>query len=46
MRATASNHATGRSVPFYPIPDEAITQPYWIEGGAPGSAIPAAIATC
>jgi hypothetical protein len=23
------DHATGRSFPFYPIPDEAITQPYW-----------------
>ena len=34
------NHATGQSVPFYPIPDEAISQPYWIEGGAPGSADP------
>ena len=30
------NHATGQSFPFYPIPDEAITQPYWIEGGYPG----------
>jgi hypothetical protein len=34
------NHATGASYPFYPIPDEAITQPYWIEGGAPGNANP------
>jgi hypothetical protein len=32
------DHATGASYPFYPIPDEAITQPYWIEGGAPGNA--------
>ena len=31
------NHATGQSFPFYPIPDEAITQPHWIEGGYPGS---------
>jgi hypothetical protein len=31
------NHATGESVPFYPIPDEAISQPHWIEGGAPGN---------
>jgi hypothetical protein len=23
--------------PFYPIPDQAITQPHWIEGGDPGS---------
>ena len=29
--------ATGRGVPFYPIPDEAITQARWIEGGEPGS---------
>lgn len=26
------------SFPFYPIPDQAITQPYWIEGGPAGSA--------
>jgi hypothetical protein len=31
------NHATGQSFPFYPIPDEAITQAHWIEGGYPGS---------
>src|SRR5688572_14284710 len=31
------DHATNRSVPFYPIPDEAITQAHWIEGGEPGS---------
>ncbi len=30
------NHATGASLPFYPIPAQAITQPHWIEGGAPG----------
>jgi hypothetical protein len=30
------DHSTERSVPFYPIPDEAITQPYWIEGGPAG----------
>ena len=34
------DHATGRSVPFYPVPDEAITQPYWIEGGPAGRANP------
>ena len=34
------DHATGRSFPFYPIPDEAITQPYWIEGGPAGNASP------
>jgi hypothetical protein len=34
------DHATGQSYPFYPIPDEAITQPYWIEGGAPGNQSP------
>ncbi len=27
------DHTTGQSFPFYPIPDEAITQPHWIEGG-------------
>jgi hypothetical protein len=31
------DHATDRSYPFYPIPDEAIAQPYWIEGGYPGN---------
>lgn len=34
------NHSTGDSYPFYPIPDEAISQPYWIEGGPPGSSDP------
>jgi hypothetical protein len=28
---------TGRGVPFYPIPPEAIGQPFWIEGGPPGN---------
>ncbi len=31
------NHTTDQSFPFYPIPDEAITQPHWIEGGEPGN---------
>ncbi len=31
------DHMTNRSIPFYPIPDEAIAQPHWIEGGDPGS---------
>ena len=31
------NHATDQSYPFYPIPDEAITLPHWIEGGQPGN---------
>jgi hypothetical protein len=31
------DHATNTSFPFYPIPPEAITQPYWIEGGDPGN---------
>ncbi len=30
----------GVGVPFYPIPDQAITQPYWIEGGPPGNQNP------
>jgi hypothetical protein len=34
------DHRTGQSYPFYPIPDEAIMQPYWIEGGPPGSTDP------
>jgi hypothetical protein len=31
------NNTTGVSFPFYPIPDEAITQAHWIEGGEPGN---------
>jgi hypothetical protein len=31
------DQTTGLSVPFYPIPDEAITQAHWIEGGEPGN---------
>jgi hypothetical protein len=31
------DHANGDTpFPFYPIPDQAITQDYWIEGGYPG----------
>lgn len=30
------DHSTGRSYPFYPIPPQAVTEPYWIEGGPPG----------
>jgi hypothetical protein len=31
------NHTTNQSFAFYPIPDEAITLPHWIEGGEPGN---------
>ena len=31
------DHNTDTSFPFYPIPDEAITQGHWIEGGPPGN---------
>ncbi len=31
------NHTTGASVPFYPIPAEAVTQAHWIESGEPGN---------
>ena len=31
------NHTTGASVPFYPIPDEAIAQAHWVESGEPGN---------
>jgi len=31
------NHTTGESFPFYPIPDEAITQKHWVEYGSPGN---------
>ncbi|HEX6738313.1 MAG TPA: IPT/TIG domain-containing protein, partial [Vicinamibacteria bacterium] len=30
------DESDGDGVPFYPIPDQAITQRHWIEGGAPG----------
>lgn len=31
------DHATNTSYPFYPLPDEAITQPHWVEGGEPAA---------
>ena len=31
------DHGTNTSFPFYPIPPEAISQPFWIEGGDPGN---------
>jgi hypothetical protein len=31
------DHATDTSYPFYPLPDEAITQPHWVEGGDPAA---------
>jgi PKD repeat protein len=31
------DHSTNQSFPFYPIPDEAIVQPHWIEGGESGN---------
>ncbi|MGH7343057.1 MAG: hypothetical protein ACREKH_21435, partial [Candidatus Rokuibacteriota bacterium] len=31
------DHSTDTSFPFYPLPDEAITQPHWVEGGDPAS---------
>jgi len=31
------DRATGKGIPFYPIPDEAITQTRWVEGGRPGN---------
>jgi hypothetical protein len=30
-------HPDDVSFPFYPVPDEAITLPHWIEGGDPGN---------
>ncbi|MBP7777035.1 MAG: hypothetical protein KA371_07910 [Acidobacteria bacterium] len=35
-----AGESDGVGVPFYPIPDQAKTQPYWIEGGAPGNQAP------
>ena len=34
------DHDTNQSFAFYPIPDEAITQAHWIEGGPPGNVNP------
>jgi hypothetical protein len=31
------DHSTGRSFPFYPIPDQAISTPHMIQGGPPGN---------
>jgi hypothetical protein len=31
------DYATGQGIPFYPIPSPAVSQPHWIEGGAPGN---------
>jgi hypothetical protein len=31
------NMSTGQGIPFYPIPAQAITQPHWVEGGAPAN---------
>ena len=31
------SESDGVGVPFYPIPDQAITTPHWIEGGEPGT---------
>lgn len=31
------DHNTNTSFPFYPIPNEAITMPHWVEGGDPGN---------
>jgi hypothetical protein len=31
------DHSTDTSFPFYPIPAEAMTQPFWVEGGDPGN---------
>ena len=31
------DHTTETSFPFYPVPDEAITQNGWVEGGQPGN---------
>ena len=31
------DYVTGQGIPFYPIPSQAISQPHWIEGGAPGN---------
>ena len=30
------DHSTGRSYPFYPIPDDVIWNAHWMQGGVPG----------
>lgn len=30
------DHSTGQSYPFYPIPEEAIWNAHWVQGGPPG----------
>ncbi len=35
-----ASESDGVGMPFYPIPDQARTEPYWIEGGAPGNQAP------
>ena len=32
-----ADESDGAGVPFYPIPTQAITQPHWVEGGAPAN---------
>lgn len=32
-----ADESDGNGIPFYPIPAQAITQPHWVEGGAPGN---------
>ncbi len=32
-----ASESDGNGVAFYPIPTQAITQPHWVEGGAPGN---------
>jgi hypothetical protein len=36
-QSDGEDHETEESFPFYPVPDEAITEPGWVEGGAPGN---------
>jgi len=31
------DYSTGQGIPFYPIPDQAITQSHWVDGGAAAS---------
>ena len=32
-----ADESDGAGIPFYPIPTQAITQPHWVEGGAPAN---------
>jgi hypothetical protein len=40
-----ADESDGVGLPFYPVPVQAVTQPHWVEGGAPATWTSAAPAT-